>query len=219
VEEKEEAIQDTVSTISFIQANLQHSIAASRILTRTVGIKGIDMALIQELWHRMGCIRSLNIPGYTLYSVGGKERPRACIVERNMNAWVLPGFSCRDLVAVLVKYTEDGAERRLVVSSAYLPFDSKEPPPSKELVELVRYCENEHLYLIFSATPMSITAWGSTNCNGRGEALIDTFVPYKSSSVDGIFPVLLQEGQEVLIPYLFKIFCACLATGNVLAPG
>jgi hypothetical protein len=35
-----------VSTISFIQANLQHSIAASRIITRTVSIKGIDMALI-----------------------------------------------------------------------------------------------------------------------------------------------------------------------------
>jgi len=33
-----------VSTISFIQANLQHSIAASRIITRTVSVKGIDMA-------------------------------------------------------------------------------------------------------------------------------------------------------------------------------
>jgi hypothetical protein len=30
------------STISFIQSNLQHSIAASRILTRTVGVKGIE---------------------------------------------------------------------------------------------------------------------------------------------------------------------------------
>jgi hypothetical protein len=34
-----------VNTISFIQANLEHSIAASRIFTRTVGTKGIDMAL------------------------------------------------------------------------------------------------------------------------------------------------------------------------------
>jgi len=42
-----------VSTISFIEANLQHSIAASkRVLTRTLSIKGIDMALIQELWYR-----------------------------------------------------------------------------------------------------------------------------------------------------------------------
>jgi hypothetical protein len=47
------------STISFIQANLQHSIAASGILTRTVGVKGIDVALIQELWYRGGCIRGL----------------------------------------------------------------------------------------------------------------------------------------------------------------
>jgi len=37
-----------VSTISFIQANLQHNTAASGIFTRTRGDKGIDMALIQE---------------------------------------------------------------------------------------------------------------------------------------------------------------------------
>ena len=40
------------STISFIQANLQHSIAASRFLTRTASVKGNDMALIQEPWYR-----------------------------------------------------------------------------------------------------------------------------------------------------------------------
>ena len=44
--EEEEARRDMVSTISFIQANLQHSTAASGILTRVVGGKGIDMALI-----------------------------------------------------------------------------------------------------------------------------------------------------------------------------
>jgi len=86
------------------------------------------MALVQEPWYREDCIKGFNIPGYTLYSVGGKDTPRACILARNMNVWVLPGFSCRDLVAVLVKYIEDGAERRLVVCSAYLPYDSKDPP-------------------------------------------------------------------------------------------
>ena len=53
----------TVSTISFIQANLQHSITASRVLTRTVAVKGIDMALIQEPWYCEGHIMGLNIPG------------------------------------------------------------------------------------------------------------------------------------------------------------
>ena len=42
-EEEEEAERVMVSTISLIQANLQHSIAASSILTRTVGIKGIRL--------------------------------------------------------------------------------------------------------------------------------------------------------------------------------
>jgi hypothetical protein len=96
------------STISFIQANLQHSTAASRILTRTVGVKGIDVAQIQEPWYRGGCIRGLNIPGYTLFSVDGIDRLRACILTRNETAWTLLGFSCRDLVAELIKYNEEG---------------------------------------------------------------------------------------------------------------
>ena len=45
---EEKAEQIMVSTISFIQANVQHSIAASGVLTRTVGIRGIDMAEVQE---------------------------------------------------------------------------------------------------------------------------------------------------------------------------
>ena len=63
-------------------------------------------------------------PGYTLYSAVRKDSPRACILARNMDIWALPEFSYRDLVAVLVKYMEDGAERHLVVCSAYLPYDS-----------------------------------------------------------------------------------------------
>jgi hypothetical protein len=82
-----------VSTISFIQANLQHSIAASGILTRTIGVKGIGMALIQEPWYCEDCVRGLNIPGYTLCSAGRKDRPRACILARDMDIWMLPGFS------------------------------------------------------------------------------------------------------------------------------
>jgi len=41
----------------------------------------------------------------------------------------LPEFLCRNLVAVLVKYDEDRAERRLVVCYAYLPYDSEDSPP------------------------------------------------------------------------------------------
>ena len=87
---------------------------------------------------------------------------------------MLPGFSCRDLVAVLIKYDEEGAERRLVVCAAYLPYDSEDPPPSNEFEELVRYCENENLYLVVGCDPnVHHSVWGSTNCNSRGEVLVE----------------------------------------------
>ena len=71
-----------VSTISFIQASLQHNIAASRVISRTERVQRIDVALIQEPWYREGCVRDLNIPIYILFSAGGTDRPRACILLR-----------------------------------------------------------------------------------------------------------------------------------------
>jgi len=49
------------------------------------------------------------------------------------------------------------------------------------------------------------------------EWAIKSFAPYKSPGMDGIFPALLQEGREILIPYLVKMFRACLAMGHVPA--
>jgi hypothetical protein len=65
-------------------------------------------------------------------------------------------------------------ERCLVVCCAYLPYDSKDPPPTKELEELVRHCERVKLYLIVrSDSNAHHSAWSSTSCYGRGEVLID----------------------------------------------
>jgi len=135
-----------VSNILFTQVNLQHSVAASRIITRTVNVKEIDNELLQEQRYRDYSIRSLIIPGYTLYSGGGTDRPKICILARNMNIWVLTGFSSKEIIAVLLRYIEDGAERLLVVCSAYLPYDFEDPPPSREFEELLRYCEIENLF-------------------------------------------------------------------------
>jgi hypothetical protein len=51
----------------------------------------------------------------------------------------------------------------------------------------------------------------------RVEWAIGSFAQYKSPGRDGIFLALLQEGREILIPYLIRIFHACLATGYVPA--
>jgi len=81
---------------------------------------------MQELWYGEGPIKGLNMADYTLYYRSGIDRPRACILARNMNIWMLPGFSSRDFVAVLINYNEGETERRLVVCSADLPYDSPE---------------------------------------------------------------------------------------------
>ena len=70
---EEGPIGDMVCTILFILTNLQHTIADSMILSRTAVIKGMDIALIQEL----SCIMGLNISGYTLFFGGRTDRPRA----------------------------------------------------------------------------------------------------------------------------------------------
>jgi hypothetical protein len=94
-----------------------------------------------------------------------------------------------DLVAVLIKYNEEGAERRLAVCSAYLPYNCEDPPLSKELEELVQYCENENIYLVVGCNSNAHhSVWGSTNCNSRGEAMVEFL---NSSKLD-----ILNWGNE-----------------------
>ena len=60
----------------------------------------------------------------------------------------------------------------MVICSAYLPYDSEDRPPTKQLEDLVHYCE-EHINLIIGCDSNAQHAvCGSTNCNGRGEALV-----------------------------------------------
>ena len=78
----------------------------------------------------------------------------------------------------------------MVVCSAYLRYDSEDPPlPSEEFEELVRYCETENLYLVIGCNSNAHhTAWGSTNCNDRGEALVEFL---NSSNLE-----ILNQGNE-----------------------
>ena len=51
----------------------------------------------------------------------------------------------------------------------------------------------------------------------RVEWAIDSLIPYKRLGMDRIFPAILQEGLEILILYLVRIFRACQVTGYVPA--
>jgi len=72
-----------------------------------------------------------------------------------------PGFCCRDLVAVLIKYNEEGAERRSVVCSEYLPYDSEDPPPPKNLRILCDIAKMKTSISLWVATPVHIIVYGT----------------------------------------------------------
>jgi len=145
VEEKEQESElDMVSNSSFMQSNVQHSFAASRLISRAVSVKGIYMTLIQELWYQEGILAN-RIFQYVPCSPQVEQIDLALEERDGLYATRihLQGHSSSSY-----KYNKEGAERRLVVCSAYLPYDSEDPPPSKELEELVRYSEYENLYLV-----------------------------------------------------------------------
>jgi hypothetical protein len=77
----------------------------------------------------------LNIPGNNLFCASRIDRHRAGLLARNMNIWMLPGFKYIDLVAVLINYNEDEAERRLVVCSANLSYCSEDPLQTRDSEE------------------------------------------------------------------------------------
>ena len=147
-----------LNTISFIKANLQHSIAASMILTRTVGVKEIYKALIQKPRYRGGCMRGLEYS--RLYLV-------LCKWARQTSG--LHSYEERDsLDATRILLWGFGS------NPAYLPYVYEDLPPSKEIEDLVRLCEKENLYLVVGCESNAhYSVWGSTNCKSRGEALVE----------------------------------------------
>jgi hypothetical protein len=61
-----------------------------------------------------------------------------------------------------------------VVCSCYWPYDSEDSPLSREFEELMRYCEEETLYLVigYDSTTHHMV-WSSTSCSDRGVALLE----------------------------------------------
>jgi hypothetical protein len=83
-------------------------------------------------------------------------------------------FCSRDATTV---YTYGGGNRELVVTSAYLPYDSDEPPPSKEVKDITDYCYSRKKQLIIGCDANAHhTLWGSTGINLRGESRMEYLV-------------------------------------------
>jgi hypothetical protein len=143
-----------------IQINLQHSRAASDALCRILASGRIDVALIQEPWLVKGRVAGLEEAEDKLIYDLQSRNARSCIfVINGQNALTLPDFCCRDMAVIKLKYHVAGADKNLVLVSAYLPYDSPNLPPSEELKRLERFCGhlNANAHHIVWGAPIQIT--------------------------------------------------------------
>jgi hypothetical protein len=57
-------------------------------------------------------------------------------------------FCSRDATMVRITYTYGGGYEEFIVPSAYLPYDSDEPPLTKEVRDITDYCYSRKKQLI-----------------------------------------------------------------------
>lgn len=153
------------------QLNLHHSKAASAMMTRCMEEDKVDIAILQEPWILHKRIKGLSERKAKLYQPSTDGRVRTCILVRHgVLAVHLPHLCSPDLTVVRIG---DGAGA-FMVASAYLPYDSPDQPPSKEVENLVKYCEERNIGVIIGCDANAHnTVWGSTNNNDRGEQLLE----------------------------------------------
>ena len=175
------------SGLKFIQINLQHSKAATALLSRQHAVGHSDISLIQEPWLNRGLVKGLGSGGRLFYS--SENNPRACILVAKHVKAALTSFCSRDIVAVQVQYKQREINKEIVVCSAYFPFDSPDPPPTREFMDLVNYCRDRKVDLLVGCDANAHhQAWGSSDINRRGSSLLEYLV-----STD---LVILNRGNE-----------------------
>ena len=161
-----------ISGIRFTQINLHHSKSASAILTRSLVKVHTHIALIQEPWLWRERIRGINAKGELF--VGSKDgNARACIFIKGINGFLLQELSCRDCTTIRIEIeNKDRRVRNIIICSAYLAHD--EDVPISSVKKVVEYSRRRNLDLIIGCDANAHhVAWGSTDINSRGEALLE----------------------------------------------
>ena len=129
--------------------------------------------MAQEPWVYKGAIRGSPPAASKHVGCGRQDRPRSCIyTSADLDAWMLPKYSNADVVTVSINNLQGIVAKTVVFSSVYMAEENTAPP---QLVEdLVAYCNQNNLPLVIGCDANAHhVAWGSSNTNERGEALLE----------------------------------------------
>ena len=155
------------------QINLQHCQAASYNLCNELGSLQTYIAMVQEPWICRGTIKGSPPTANKHVGVGRQGRPRACIyTSTNLDTWMLPQYSNADIVTVSVNNLQGIIPKTVIFASVYMAEENTAPPQLVE--ELTAYCNSNNLPLVLGCDANAHhVAWGSSDTNERGEALIE----------------------------------------------
>ncbi|PNF19647.1 hypothetical protein B7P43_G18121 [Cryptotermes secundus] len=102
-------------------------------------------------------------------------------------------------MAVRITHPYREGSKELIVASVYLPYDSDEPPQTKEMSDIIDYCFSRKRQLIIGCDANAHhILWGSTGTNPRGESLMEFPV---SSNLN-----ILNHGNEPMMEMLARMY-------------
>lgn len=100
----------------------------------------IDVALVQELWIYRCRVKGLRKGGTQIIYDTSDGNPKTCVIaNRNVKLIPLWEFYIKNLVAATLLVTKAGCKRKVIVGSAYFPYDQQADPPPKCVRRLIRY--------------------------------------------------------------------------------
>ncbi|XP_077280435.1 uncharacterized protein LOC143907492 [Temnothorax americanus] len=152
-----------------VQINLNHCEAATEDLMLLMTEKNVDVALVQEPWLAKDRVRGLRTKEYTLLHSQTAGKKRTCIVaKRSLKLTLLTQYSTNDLT---VATCESQGNTKLLLASAYMPYDEAEPPP-ETVQNLVLKARKQVRQLVIGCDANG-HQWGSKDINERGESIMD----------------------------------------------
>ncbi|XP_071578122.1 uncharacterized protein [Temnothorax nylanderi] len=133
--------------------------------------ENVDVALVQEPWLAKDRVRGLRTKEYTLLHSQTAGKKRTCIVaKRSLKLTLLTQYSTNDLT---VATCESQGNTKLLLASAYMPYDEAEPSP-EAVQNLVLGARKQGRQLVIGCDANGHhIQWGSKDINESGESIMD----------------------------------------------
>jgi hypothetical protein len=81
--------------------------------------------------------------GGTILSVIPHGNSISCIYfSSQTHALLLLELSSKDVKMVRITHTRWGSQKELIITSEYVPYYKDEPPPNKDMTDVINYCRS-----------------------------------------------------------------------------